>query len=91
MRLHQDVKKGILSAAVGRCSHKITTCNLLEPCVARIVLTSGSPMVPTNNEEDERSPVIRGRTVPTLGAKPAARVQPMSAFLGFLLLSVLLQ
>ena len=34
------------------------TYNPLEPCIARIVPTSGSPMVPINKKEDERSSLI---------------------------------
>ena len=48
-------------------------------------------MVPTNKKEDLRSPVIRGETAAASGAKPAARVQSMSALPGFIPLSVLLQ
>ena len=65
--------------------------NPLEPCIARIVPTSGSPMVPTNNKEYERSLVIRGESATTSATKPASGAQPMSALPGFLLLSVLLQ
>ena len=62
-----------------------------EPCRARIVPTSGSPMVPNNNKEDQRPPVVIGETAAASGAKPAARVQPMSVLLGVILKTVLLQ
>ena len=44
----------------------------LEPCKARIVPTSYSQVVPTNNKEFQRSspPVIRGETSAFSGAKP---------------------
>ena len=57
----------------------------LEPCRARIVPTSGSPMVPII-KEDQRCPVIRGETGAVSGAKPAARAQPMSVLSGSILL-----
>ena len=47
---------------------------------------SGSSMVPTNNKEDERSPVVRRKTAAAFGAMSAARAQPMSALPGFILL-----
>ena len=61
--------------------------NPLDPCRARIVPTFGSPMVPTNNKEDQRSPVIRGETAASSasGAKPGARAQPISVLIGFIL------
>ena len=92
----QRRQKGILSAATETMQSQKNDLqphiyNPLELCIARIVPTSGSPMVPINNEEDERSTVIRGKTEATTSeAKPAARTQPMSALPGFLLLSVLL-
>ena len=65
--------------------------NPLEPYRARIAPTSGSPMVSTNNKEDQRSPVIKGETAAASGAKPEAGAQSMSVLPGFILLSVLLQ
>ena len=84
MRLHKDIKKGdYFSAAAGLCSQKndLQPHNPLEPCRARMVSTSGSQMLPTNNKEDQRSTVIRGETTATSGAKPAARAQPIGFFL----------
>ena len=100
MRLHKDTNGEIISAAAGLCSHKKTTCNHtqlphnynpLESCIAVIVTTPGSPMAPTSSKEDVRSPEIRRETAAASGAQSAARAQPMSAFPGFILLSVLLQ
>ena len=65
--------------------------NPLEPCIARMVPTSGSPVVPTNSKENERFLVIRGETAAVSGAKSAARTQSMGALPGFILLSVLLK
>ena len=87
----------MIPAAPGLCSHKIRLAtthdiyNPLEPCIARIVPTSGSTIVPASNKEDERSSVIRGEAAAAFGAKSAARAQPMSALRGFILLSVLQQ
>ena len=55
----------------------------LHPCRARMVTTSSGPMVPTNNKEKQRSPVLRGKTAASSGAKPAATGQPMSVLPGF--------
>ena len=72
--------------------HDLQPHNTLEPCRARIVPISDSQVVPTNNKEYERSPVIRGKTAASSGAKPVARAQPMNnMFPGCILPSVLLQ
>ena len=72
--------------------HDLRSHNTLEPCRARIVPISDSQVVPTNNKEYQRSPVIRRKTVASSGAKAVARAQPMNnVFPGFILPSVLFQ
>ena len=96
MGLHKYVKRGDDSCSswtmqLSKYDLLPHIYNPLETYIAKIVPTSGSPMVPTSNKEDERSPVIGGETAAASGAKSAARAQPMSALPGFVLLSVLLQ
>ena len=47
--------------------------NPLKPCIARIVSTFGSPVVPTSNKEDGRSLAIEGETGAASGAKHIRR------------------
>ena len=47
--------------------------NPLKPCMARIVPTFGSPVVPTSNKEDGRSLAIEGETGAASGAKHIRR------------------
>ena len=96
MRLHKNVKREDESCSswtmqLSKYGLQPHIYSPLETCIAKIVPRSGSLMVPTSNKEDERSPVIRGETAASSGAKSAARAQPMGALPGFVLLSVLLQ
>ena len=93
IRIHKDVKRKDLICSGWRMQPQKNDLqpyiiyNPFEPCIARITPTSGNPMVPANNKEDKRSPVIRGETAAISGAKPAARTQPITALPGLLLLS----
>ena len=93
MKLHKGVKRDNFCSSWTMQSQKndlqLYNYNHLEPCLARIIPTSGSPMVPTNNKENKRSPVIRGETAADFGAKSAAKAQPVRALPGFIRMSVL--
>ena len=48
-------------------------------------------MIPINNKENQRSPVIRGETVTAFVVKSGARAQPMNVPPEFIQLLVMLQ